>query len=271
MRARCLLISCVSRHDRSVRSARLVGQASLDSRRGATSARVSRAVDHRELPRRPGAARCLGCPRCHDRPRQAPRPPARTGQAAAHSANTSRNGRERGPVLCYSRWVNITELVIFHRSAGFKSPSDTQGYRQNCRCHTDRTVAVTCFLVWRRALTPALVAVRPGREWRRACCGCCGLAWGVADLPGCWYRGGGGCLCVSAVGEVVAQAGPAPPCPAGDAGLVAGGEGPPGADLADVGGHEQQRGEDRLGGDAADAAPGGLGEGFVGGVFDVAR
>ena len=42
----------------------------------------------------------------------------RTGQAAAHFANTSRNGRERGPVLCYSRWVNITELVIFHRSGG---------------------------------------------------------------------------------------------------------------------------------------------------------
>ena len=32
MRARCLRISCVSRHDRSVRSARLVGQASLGSR-----------------------------------------------------------------------------------------------------------------------------------------------------------------------------------------------------------------------------------------------
>ena len=71
-------------------------------------------------------------------------------------------------------------------------------------------------------------------------------------------------------GEVVAQAGPPPSCAPGDAGLVAGGEGPPGADLADVGGHQQQRGEDGLGGDAADAAAGGLGEGFVGGVFGVA-
>ena len=87
-------------------------------------------------------------------------------------------------------------------------------------------------------------------------------------MPVCRYRGGGGCWCVSAVGEVVAQAGPAPPCPAGDAGLVAGGEGTPGAGLADAGGHEQQRGEDRLCGDAADAAACGLGEGFVGGVFD---
>src|ERR1035437_5329352 len=84
-------------------------------------------------------------------------------------------------------------------------------------------------------------------------------------MPVCRYRGGGDCWCVSAVGEVVAQAGPAPPCPAGDAGLVAGGEGTPGADLADVGGHEQQGSEDRLGGDAADAAPCGLGEGFAGG------
>jgi hypothetical protein len=54
----------------------------------------------------------------------------------------------------------------------------------------------------------------------------------------------------SAVWEVVAQAGPPLPCPPGDAGLVAAGQGPPGADLAHVGGHQQQRGEDRLGGDA---------------------
>jgi hypothetical protein len=45
---------------------------------------------------------------------------------------------------------------------------------------------------------------------------------------------------LSAVWEVVAQAGAASPCPAGDAGLVAGGEGAPGADLADVGGGQQQ-------------------------------
>ena len=75
---------------------------------------------------------------------------------------------------------------------------------------------------------------------------------------------------MSAVGEVVAQAGPASPCPAGDAGLVAGGEGPPVADLADVGGDQQQGGEQGLGGDAADPASCWLGEGFVGGVFGVA-
>jgi hypothetical protein len=77
-----------------------------------------------------------------------------------------------------------------------------------------------------------------------------------------------GCLCLSAVGEVVAQAGPPAAGALGDAGLVAGGEGPAGADLADVGGHQQQRGEDRLGGDAADPASGGLGEGLVSRVFD---
>src|SRR5271165_6845299 len=82
--------------------------------------------------------------------------------------------------------------------------------------------------------------------------------------------GGGGCCGLSAVWEVVAQAGAASACPAGDAGLVAGGEGPPGADLADVGGDQQQRGEQGAGGDAADAAAGGLGEGLVGGVFGVA-
>src|ERR1035438_7467428 len=73
-------------------------------------------------------------------------------------------------------------------------------------------------------------------------------------MPVCRYRGGGDCWCVSAVGEVVARLGPAPPCPAGDAGLVAGGEGKPGADLADAGGHEQEGGGDGLGGDAAGAA-----------------
>ena len=80
-----------------------------------------------------------------------------------------------------------------------------------------------------------------------------------------------GAVPLLAVGVVVAQACAAPPCPLGDAGLAGGGEGPPGADLADVGGHQQQGGEDGLGGDAADAAPGGLGEGFVGRVFDRAR
>ena len=99
----------------------------------------------------------------------------------------------------------------------------------------------------------------------------CWRAWGVAGPAGLKViEVAEGCLCLSAVGEVVAQAGPAPSCPLGDAGLAAGGEGPPGADLADVGGYQQQGGEDRLGGDAADAAAGGLGEGLVGGVFGVA-
>jgi hypothetical protein len=88
---------------------------------------VRRAVDHRELPCRPGsravprlqrAAMVTGGRLPGRRPR--------TGQAAAHSANTSRNGAGARPVLCYSRWVNITELVIFHRSEGSSPPSDTQ-------------------------------------------------------------------------------------------------------------------------------------------------
>ena len=75
---------------------------------------------------------------------------------------------------------------------------------------------------------------------------------------------------VSAVGKVAGEAGPAPPGPAGDAGLVVGGQCPPGADLADVRGGQQQRGEQGLGGDAADAAAAGLGECLVGWVFGVA-
>src|SRR5208282_2711370 len=121
----------------------------------------------------------------------------------------------------------------------------------------------------------------PGSDVGAGCC----VTWPGASAGLLWAAGGSGarltcraegdqggesCLCLSAVGGVVAQAGPPSACPAGDAGLVAGGEGAPGADLADVGGHEQQRGEDGLGGDAADAASGGLGEGFVGGVFDEA-
>ena len=95
---------------------------------------------------------------------------------------------------------------------------------------------------------------------------------------GCRRRGRGGlkaiggalgALCLSAVWQVVAEAGPAPARPVGDvAGRGLGGERLPGADFADVGCHEQQRGEDRLCSDAADAASGGLGEGFVSGVFD---
>ncbi len=105
------------------------------------------------------------------------------------------------------------------------------------------------------------------------------LRWPVAGLsagagralPG-WVKMNGGAWGVrwSAVWEVVAQAGPPPPCPPGDASLAAAGRGPPGADLAHVGGRPQQRGEDRLGGDAADAASGGLGQGFVSSIFDQA-
>jgi hypothetical protein len=77
----------------------------------------------------PGVARCLAAMVTRGRlPGRRPR----TGQAAAHSANTSRNGRERGPVLCYSRWVNITELVIFHRSGGSSPPSDTSNVALTC-------------------------------------------------------------------------------------------------------------------------------------------
>jgi hypothetical protein len=89
-------------------------------------ARVSRAVDHRELPCRPGSRavprlRRAGIVTGGRLPGRRPR----TGQAAAHSANTSRKGAGARPVLCYSCWVNITELVIFHRSGGSSPPSDT--------------------------------------------------------------------------------------------------------------------------------------------------
>ena len=134
-------------------------------------------------------------------------------------------------------------------------------YRQNCI--GDR------FLLCLRGLTSALAAVR-GWFYRTRAAGLQrsgGLGRGCCRAGGDG-RGGGGCCGLSAVWEVVAQAGAASPCPAGDAGLVAGGEGPPGADLADVGGHQQQRGEQGAGGDAADPAAGGGGEGFVGGVFD---
>ena len=40
------------------------------------------------------------------------------------------------------------------------------------------------------------------------------------------------------------------------------------ARISDVGGHQQQRDEQGAGGDVADPAAGGGGEGFVGGVFD---
>jgi hypothetical protein len=76
---------------------------------------------------------------------------------------------------------------------------------------------------------------------------------------------------LSAVWEVVAETcSPSARPRGGVAGVVLGGLCPAGADLADAGGHEQQCGEDGLGGDAADAAAGGLGECLVRGVFGVA-
>ena len=135
---------------------------------------------------------------------------------------------------------------------------------------TDRTVGVVPTELWRwpdfsmapgsdtgagrrvarfKALAAWLAALMAGLG--RACLAGVGLVggalWAMRLLP---------------VWVVIAQAGPAPPCPAGGAGLVAGGEGPPGADLADVRGCQEQRGEDRLGGDAAHPAAG-LGEGLV--------
>ena len=73
----------------------------------------------------PGAARCLGCRAAMIARVRLPGRRPRTGQAAARSANTSRKGAGARPVLCYSRRVNITELVIFHRSGGSSPPSDT--------------------------------------------------------------------------------------------------------------------------------------------------
>jgi hypothetical protein len=123
MRARCLRISCVSRHDRSVRSARLIGQASLGSRPyRRLSARVSRAVDHRELPRRPGAERCPGCRAAMIARGRLPGRRPRTGQAAADSANTSRKGAGARPGSL------LLSLGEYHRTGdispvrGFKSP-----------------------------------------------------------------------------------------------------------------------------------------------------
>src|SRR5260370_29175665 len=106
-------------------------------------------------------------------------------------------------------------------------------------------LAVTCFCAWCQGLTLALVAVWPGLRAPVAGLQRLGRVRGVAAARLVMLvSGGGGCCGLSAVWEIVAEAGAASLCPAGDAGLVAGGEGPPGADLADVGGHQQQRGED---------------------------
>jgi hypothetical protein len=87
------------------------------------------------------------------------------------------------------------------------------------------------------------------------------VAWGMAGGVG---AGGTGCL---TVWLVVAEAGPAAPCALCGGCSLLGGKGPPCADLVQVGGHEEQCGEQCAGGDAADAPAGGLGEGFVGWVF----
>src|SRR5271165_1825894 len=120
-----------------------------------------------------------------------------------------------------------------HRGGqGFKSPQLHPGlptelpvsYRQNCI--GDR------FLLCLKGLTSALAAVRAGFTGREQPVCSVPAASGVAAArAGDDGRGGGGCCGLSAVWEVVAQAGVASPCAPGDAGLVAGGEGPPGADL----------------------------------------
>src|SRR5690349_7652136 len=88
-------------------------------------ARVSHAVDHRSYRAGPGAARCPGCRAAMITRGRLPGRRPRTGQAAAHSADTPRKVAGARPVLCYSHRVNITELVIFHRSGGSSPPSDT--------------------------------------------------------------------------------------------------------------------------------------------------
>src|ERR1700729_1371808 len=89
-----------------------------------------------------------------------------------------------------------------------------------------------------------------------------GWLWRVGVVLGFWGWSGAWVV----VGEAgFAAAGAAGGC----GGVLLGGGGAPCADLAEVGGHEQQGGEDGAGGDAADAAAGWLGEGLAGGVFEV--
>src|SRR4029077_1384863 len=92
------------------------------------------------------------------------------------------------------------------------------------------------------------------------------LARPAAGRGWLWMTGGGaGILGCSGIWLVVAEAGSAASCAFGGCGgVVLGGKAPPGADFAEVGGHEQQGGEQGAGSDAADAAAGGLGEGFAG-------
>ncbi len=123
------------------------------------------------------------------------------------------------------------------RSLGSSPGTPARGYRQNCRCHSDRTVSVTALSM------PAGSDIGSDRRRRRVFGVLAGLlrcrrpaGGAAARLEFVLVSDGARGVCVLPVGEVVAQAGPAPPCPAGDAGFVGGDEFPPGADLADVGG-----------------------------------
>src|ERR1035441_4320772 len=156
---------------------------------------------------------------------------------------------------------------MYHHDGGSSPPSDTVGYRQNCRCHTRQNCGGGLTLSMVPGSDTGAGGVLAGSwwgDWR--CCAVVSLlghAWAGRLAGG--DRGGVAGGRVLAVGTVAGQAGPAAPCPAGDGGLVAGGQCPPGADLADAGGGEQQCGEQGLGGDAADAAAAGLGDGRGGG------
>jgi hypothetical protein len=108
----------------------------LESR--AATARVSRAVDHRELPCQPGRRAVPRLPHCHDHPQQTPWPPAPDRPGGGPFREHVAEWAGARPVLCCSRWVNITELVIFHRPEGSVPPSDTKGHRQKCRCRWTR-------------------------------------------------------------------------------------------------------------------------------------
>src|ERR1700680_636640 len=114
------------------------------------------------------------------------------------------------------------------RGPGVQIPSaPPRGYRQNCRCRADRTASVTvCSMPAgsdRGCLVPCDGVCR-GPEpvsvfWRVLGRGCpAGWAWSVVAV---------GAAGLSAVWEVVAQAGAPPACPLGEAGLAGGGCCPP--------------------------------------------
>ena len=165
---------------------------------------------------------------------------------------------------------SISSAVIAGMYVGAVSVLGHEGHRQNCRCRADRTASVA---VSEYAAGSDTGSDRcAGTVYGRRLAGCGGVAglgrggWpGEMISGGCWgwalasgrggSRGGlsgvgvpGGRWCLSS-GVSARQAR---------------------CILLDVRGGQQQRGEDRLGGDAADTAPGWLGEGLVGGVFEVA-